>query len=99
MVAGGAVEQLTIDTATASTEVLKQGASYWMEGIPLPKAQGGLRAASRLDGSGIWLTGIDRSVLWYCDVGEERQWEELGTTKTGFWKHSTVAGDLASLCH
>ena len=101
MVAGGAVDQLTKDTATATTEFLLPGASSWVQGSPLPKARAGVRAASDLNGDGIWLTGIDRSVLWYCSTyfGANHQWEEVGTTKTGFWMHATVAGDLASLCH
>ena len=97
MVAGGAVDQLTKDTATATTEFLLPGASSWVQGSPLPKARAGVRAASDLNGDGIWLTGIDRSVLqWFPPPS---QWEEVGTTKTGFWMHATVAVDLASLCH
>ena len=50
MVAGGAVDQLTKDTETATTELLFPGTSSWIQGTPLPKAQGGVRAASCLDG-------------------------------------------------
>jgi len=98
MVAGGAVDQLTKDTKTATTELLFPGASSWIEGTPLPKAQGGVRAASHPDrDNGLWLTGVDRSVLRYDPM--TREWDEIGTTKTRFWMHATVAGDLASLCH
>ena len=68
-----------------------------IQGTPLPKAEGGVRAASPLGGRGPLLTGIDRSVLAYNPGTEE--WVELGTTKTRFWMHATVAGDLARLCH
>ena len=97
IVAGGAVDQLTKDSATATVELLLPGASSWIQGTPLPKAEGGVRAASPLGGRGPLLTGIDRSVLAYNPGTEE--WVELGTTKTRFWMHATVAGDLARLCH
>ena len=96
MVAGGAVDRLTKDTKTATTELLLPGASSWIAATPLPKAQGGLRAASPLDGSGILFTGIEKSVLRYN--GTVDTWEEVGTLKTRFLMHATVAGDLASLC-
>ena len=97
MVAGGAVDQLTKDTETATTELLLPGASSWIQGTPLPKAQGGVRAASRLDGSGLLLTGIDKSILLYNPTNS--RWEEVGTTENRFRMHATVAGDLASLCN
>ena len=96
MVAGGAVDQLTKDTETATTELLFPGTSSWIQGTPLPKAQGGVRAASCLD-DGILLTGVDRSVLHYDPMTQ--RWDEVGTTKTRFWMHATVAADLTSLCH
>ena len=97
MVAGGSVDQLTKDSVTATTELLLPGAKTWIQGRPLPKARGGVRAASDPSGLVVFLTGIDRSVLWLREAGAE--WEEVGTTKEGFWMHATVAGDLASLCH
>ena len=97
MVAGGAVDRLTKDTKTATTELLLPGASSWIQGTPLPKAQGGVRAASRLDGSGLLLTGIDKSILLFNPTTS--RWEEVGTTENRFWMHATVAGDLASLCN
>ena len=101
--AGGAVDQLTKDTKTATTELLLPGASSWIQGTPLPRAQGGVRAASH-PGFGVYLTGIDRSVLtykkWMWEAGGRGwKWVEEGTTKEGFWMHTTVAGDLARLCH
>ena len=75
IVAGGAVDQLTKDSATATVELLLPGASSWIQATPLPKAQGGVRAGSHLDGSGILLTGIERSVLRYNPKSEE--WEEV----------------------
>ena len=97
MVAGGSVDQLTKDSVTATTELLLPGAKTWIMGRPLPRARGGVRAASDPNGLVVFLTGIDRSVLWLRETGAE--WEEVGTTKEGFWMHATVAGDLASLCH
>ena len=96
MVAGGAVDRLTKDTKTATTELLLPGASSWIQATALPKAQGGVRAGSHLDGSGILLTGIETSVLLFNP--ETLEWEEVGSTKTRFLMHATVAGDLASLC-
>ena len=89
MVAGGAVDRLTKGTKTATTELLLPGASSWIAATPLPKAQGGLRAASPLDGSGILFTGIEKSVLRYN--GTVDTWEEVGTLKTRFLMHATVA--------
>merc|ERR1712130_956145 len=75
----------------------KPSCTHWIQGTPLPRAQGGVRAASH-PGFGMYLTGIDRSVLSYMRW-EDGVWVEEGTTKEGFWMHSTVAGDLARLCH
>ena len=100
MVAGGAVDRLTKDTATATTEVLLPRASSWIQGTPLPKAQGGVRGATNLGGTGILVTGLDRfsgQILRYNP--ETEKWEEVGTTKERFWMHAIVAGDLATLCH
>ena len=97
MVAGGSVDQLTKDSVTATTELLLPGAKTWIQGSPLPRARGGVRAASDPNGLVVFLTGIDRSVLWLREAEDE--WEEVGTTKERFWMHATVAGDLASLCH
>ena len=97
MVAGGSVDQLTKDSVTATTELLLPGAKTWIQGRPLPRARGGVRAASDPNGLVVFLTGIDRSVLWLREADAE--WEGVGTTKEGFWMHTTVAGDLASLCH
>merc|ERR1719365_573727 len=61
MVAGGAVDRLTKDTKTATTELLLPGASSWIQGTPLPKAQGGVRGTTNLnivvDRTGILVTG------------------------------------------
>jgi len=94
MVAGGAVDQLTKDSASDSVELLLPGARSWVAASPLPKAQGGVRAA--VDGNRLLLTGIGNSILWYNP--DKEQWEEVGTTKRRYWMHATVAGDLASLC-
>ena len=94
MVAGGAVDQLTKDSASDSVELLLPGARSWVAASSLPKAQGGVRAA--FDGNKLLLTGIGNSILWYNP--DKEQWEEVGTTKRRYWMHATVAGDLASLC-
>ena len=79
MVAGGAVDQLTKDSASDSVELLLPGARSWVAASPLPKAQGGVRAA--FDGNKLLLTGIGNSILWYNP--DQEQWEEVGT-KLGF---------------
>ena len=94
MVAGGAVDQLTKDSASDSVELPLPGARSWVAASPLPKAQGGVRAA--FDGNKLLLTGIGNSILWYNP--DQEQWEEVGTTKRRYWMHAIVAGDLASLC-
>jgi len=98
VVVGGAVDQLTKDTKTATMELLLPGASSWIQGTPLPKAQGGVRAASGIPRYNMLLTGIDKSVFYYEPRSEK--WEEwMYATKGRFVMHTTVAGDLAKLCH
>ena len=121
MVAGGAVDQMTKDTATNTVELLVRPgrASSWITATPLPKAQAGVRAAANLNffdldrldyedldyeeltgNSGVILTGIGNSVLKYKEKTDETadEWEEVGTTKNHYLMHTTLAGDLASLC-
>ena len=121
MVAGGAVDQLTKDTATNTVELLVRPgrASSWIAAAPLPKAQAGVRANANLNffnldrldyedldyeeltgNSGVLLTGIGNSVLKYKEKTDETadEWEEVGTTKNHYLMHTTLAGDLASLC-
>lgn len=96
LVAGGSGGLWKKGTEIATAELLLPGASVWIQGSPLPKAEGGVRAASHSNGSGILLTGTETAVLRYSPEREE--WEEVGATRTRFWMHATVAGDLASLC-
>ena len=80
----------------AKTEILLPGATSWIEATPLPKAMAAIRAASLPDGSRLLLTGIDTTILTYNLATQ--QWEKVGCLEETYSMHTTVAGDLASLC-
>jgi len=97
LVAGGSSNHVVKGgNRLAKTEILLPGATSWIEATPLPKAMAAIRAASLPDGSGLLLTGIDTTILTYNLATQ--QWEKVGCLEETYSMHTTVAGDLASLC-